>query len=211
MNIKQKIVGTLVGAGLLFSATPAFAYDVVKGDTMNEIAAENNMSLGELSAINPQVKNVNLIYIGQTINTNKDNKQSQPVKTAAKSVETKTVTKAPVLNNEIDLLARIVRAEAENEPYSGKVAVASVVLNRVDSSEFPNSISSVIYQPGQFDPVRSGSINRPADTESKRAAVEATHNRNTSALFFYNPRTAGSRWLDSRPTVTSIGNHVFKR
>jgi N-acetylmuramoyl-L-alanine amidase len=108
----------------------------------------------------------------------------------------------------------LVRAEAEGEPYAGKVAVAIVVLNRVDHPQFPNSIKEVIYQPRQFTPVSNGTINQPADDESIRAVEEALaydRSKGYGSLFFYNPKTSHSRWLDSRPTTIVIGNHVFKK
>jgi N-acetylmuramoyl-L-alanine amidase len=105
---------------------------------------------------------------------------------------------------ELDLLARLVRAEAQGEPYQGKVAVAEVVINRTHSPLFPDSITAVINQKGQFSPVSNGAINKPADTDSINAVKEAVNNGNNlnGALFFYNPRTATSRWLDSKPVTT---------
>lgn len=127
--------------------------------------------------------------------------------------ETQTVSSGNFSNHEIDLLARLVRAEAKGEPYEGKVAVAIVVLNRIDSGKFPSTMEGVIYQAGQFSPVSNGSINKPADAESKRAAVEAINSSNTlnGSLYFYNPSTATSRWLDGLQTTVAIGAHVFKR
>lgn len=206
--IKKVTALALAGAFALvgFSSTSAFAQEVKQGDTMNKIAQQNNMSLAELAKLNPSITDLNKIYVGQNVVTNQNN--STPSTVASNNVSTN------VSVYEKDLLARLVRAEAESEPYAGKVAVATVVLNRVDSSEFPNSISSVINQSGQFSPVSNGEINKPADSESIRAVNEAlTWNRSLGAgsLFFYNPKTATSRWLDSRPTTLVIGNHVFKK
>jgi spore germination cell wall hydrolase CwlJ-like protein len=115
--------------------------------------------------------------------------------------------------SELDLLARLVRAEAQTEPFEGKVAVARVVINRVDSSQFPDTIKEVIYQKGQFQPVSNGEINKPADDESIKAveaALSTMTNAANGSLFFYNPDIATSRWLDSRVTAVIIGQHVFK-
>lgn len=111
-----------------------------------------------------------------------------------------------------DLLARLVTAESRNEPFEGKVAVAEVVLNRIASNEFPNSLYEVIYQENQFQPVRNGTINEHATDLAKQAVDEALNGSNIAqdALFFYNYQTAESRWLDSLPTITQIGNHTFK-
>ena len=193
--MKKKFIIPMLIAGFLSTSTTTLAYETKKGDTMGKIAEEHGLTLNELTQLNPSINNINLIYVGQTINTNKD--------------KVHTITKTD--NYELDLLARLVRAEALNQPFAGKVAVASVVLNRVYSSNFPNSISGVIYESGQFSPVSNGSINKPADIESIKAVQEALINRNTDALYFYNANTASSRWLDSRPTVTVIGDHTFKK
>ncbi|WP_084820317.1 cell wall hydrolase [Mesobacillus campisalis] len=115
---------------------------------------------------------------------------------------------------EVDLLARIVRAEAQSESFEGKVAVAEVVLNRVESKKFPDSVKGVIYAPGQFQPVKNGQINKPADEQSFKAVHAALASEGESvngAVFFYNPAIATNRWLDTRQTTAVIGNHVFKK
>ncbi len=119
---------------------------------------------------------------------------------------------------ERDLLARLVYAEAKGESYAGKVAVATVVLNRVDSSLFPNSVHGVITERSAggyyaFSPVANGSISRAADSESKRAVQEALmfRGQGSGSLYFYNPKTAQSSWIKTRPITITIGNHVFAR
>jgi N-acetylmuramoyl-L-alanine amidase len=196
--MRKLIAVTALGLSMLI-APPAFAYEVKSGDTMSEIAEEHGVTLYALSRANPQIKNIDLIYVGQNIVIPGKN-------------EYKQVTNATPY--EKDLLARLVRAEAEGEPYDGKVAVAIVVLNRVDHPQFPNSIKEVIYQPGQFTPVSNGAINKPADDESIRAVEEALaydRSKGYGSLFFYNPKISHSHWLDSRPTTIVIGNHVFKK
>jgi N-acetylmuramoyl-L-alanine amidase len=208
--IKKLTALALAGAFTLgIAGVPAFAQEVKQGDTMNKIAQQNNMSLSELASLNPQVTNLNKIYVGQNINTNKN--ETQNVNT---NVNSNVNVNTNVSSSDIDLMARLVRAEAESEPYAGKVAVAYVILNRVDSSSFPNSIREVIYQSGQFSPVSNGEINKSADADSLRAvreAVNADRSKGAGSLFFYNPKTATSRWLDSRPTTMIIGNHTFKK
>lgn len=111
------------------------------------------------------------------------------------------------------LLARLVNGEARGETYQGQVAVAAVILNRVKSPQFPNSISGVIYQKGQFTCVTDGQFNKPIDKNSTvyKAAKEAMNGADPTngALFFYNPKTTKSKWLFTLKTLKTIGSHVF--
>jgi N-acetylmuramoyl-L-alanine amidase len=222
----KKLITAITLIASLFIASPAFAYTVTSGDTMSQIAVDNNLTLDELAKLNPQVENLDLIYVGQTINTTIQEASNDKIAYAADPApETSDIKEAvaeepkqdPISkysNEELDLLARLVRAEAQGESLQGKIAVACVVLNRVESSTFPNTIKGVIYQKGQFQPVRNGAINKAADQESIKAVQEAiTSSRQIAgaSLFFYNPATAKSRWLDSRATTVVIGHHVFKR
>lgn len=114
-------------------------------------------------------------------------------------------------NSNLYLLARLVHGEARGEPYRGKVAVAAVVLNRVRSASFPNTLAGVIYQSGAFDAVSDGQINLAPDQESINAARDALNGWDPTGgcLYYYNPRTATSRWMLSRPVRLYIGNHAF--
>ena len=118
---------------------------------------------------------------------------------------------APATESESYLLARLVHGEARGEPYTGKVAVAAVVLNRVRSAAFPNTISGVIFQAGAFDCVRDGQIWLTPDSESLRAANDALAGWDPTAgcVYYYNPATATSSWIWSREVRLSIGAHAF--
>lgn len=109
------------------------------------------------------------------------------------------------------LLAKLVHAEARGEPYKGQVAVAAVVLNRVASSSFPNTVSGVIYQTGAFSCVSNGSINATPDSACIRAALDALNGWDPTGgcLYYYNPKTAQDKWIFSRTVQTVIGNHSF--
>ena len=109
------------------------------------------------------------------------------------------------------LLSKLVYAEARGETYKGKVAVAAVVLNRVASASFPNTISGVIYQSGAFTCVNNGSINNTPDSECIRAAREALNGWDPTGgcLYYYNPKTAVDDWIRTRTIKTVIGNHSF--
>ena len=114
-------------------------------------------------------------------------------------------------DNDLYLLARLVYGEARGEPYKGQVAVAAVVLNRVESSEFPNSVSGVIYQSGAFDVVADGQINLSPDETAIKAARDAMNGWDPTGgcLFYYNPATSTNQWMLSKPVLLTIGNHSF--
>lgn len=111
----------------------------------------------------------------------------------------------------IDLLARVISAEARGEPYSGQVAVGAVILNRVEHPSFPNTIAGVVYQPGAFTCMVDGQINEPVAESAVRAAREAMNGADPSggAIYYFNPDTATSGWIWSRPLIKVIGNHRF--
>ena len=114
-------------------------------------------------------------------------------------------------SSDVALLARLIHAEARGESYTGQVAVGAVVLNRVRSSSFPNTISGVIYQPYAFTCVADGQINLNPNQTAYNAAKDAMNGWDPSygALYYYNPATATSAWIFSRKTTVTIGNHVF--
>ena len=168
-------------------------YTVRSGDTMWKIANGNSVTLTALKKVNGNHNNN--IYVGE-------------------------VLKLPYKVTEADkvLMAKLVRAEASGESYAGKVAVATVILNRVDSTEFPNNVHDVIYETYDgkyyaFSPVQNGEINKAYDSVSMQAVNEAVRYRGTGAgsLFFYNPKTSTSKWITSRPVTVVIGNHTFAK
>ena len=124
---------------------------------------------------------------------------------------TGSVSAASYNESETYLLGRLVHGEARGEPYVGKVAVAAVVLNRVKSPSFPNTISGVIYQSGAFDAVSDGQINLTPDEDSLRAARDALNGWDPTGgcLYYYNPATATNGWIWSRTVQLSIGKHNF--
>ena len=134
------------------------------------------------------------------------------------NIENKTLSAGDVVvlpktlySHEKLLLARLVHAEAKGESYKGKVAVATVILNRVDSSKFPDTVKEVIYAKGQFTPVSNGSINKPASEEALKSVKEAIalQEEGTKATFFYNPKLTNDKWIKSLKVVDKIDNHNF--
>jgi N-acetylmuramoyl-L-alanine amidase len=114
-------------------------------------------------------------------------------------------------SSNVNLLARAIYGEARGEPYTGQVAVGAVIMNRVKSSKFPNTIAGVIYQSGAFDAVSDGQINLNPDSTSKKAAQDALNGWDPSygAVYYFNPATATNKWIWSRPMTVTIGNHRF--
>ncbi len=114
-------------------------------------------------------------------------------------------------SNDLNLLSRIIYGEARGEPYEGQVAVGAVVLNRVRSSSFPNTIAGVIYQSGAFVAVSDGQINKTPNSTAKKAAQDALNGWDPSkgAIYYFNPKTATNKWIWSRPMTVTIGNHRF--
>jgi len=111
----------------------------------------------------------------------------------------------------INLLARIISAEARGEPYVGQVAVGAVVLNRVEHPSFPDSLSGVIYQPGAFTAVVDGQFNEPVSDSAYQAARDAMNGWDPSGgcLYYYNPAKTSNAWMHARPIIKVIGSHRF--
>ncbi len=122
-----------------------------------------------------------------------------------------SVKPASSTENNVNLLARLISAEARGEPYVGQVAVGAVVLNRVEHPSFPNTISGVIYQAGAFTCVTDGQFQQPVAESAYRAARDALNGWDPSggAIYYFNPATATSKWIWSRPLILTIGKHRF--
>ena len=114
-------------------------------------------------------------------------------------------------SSDVNLLARVIYGEARGEPYAGQVAVGAVILNRVKSSQFPNTIAGVVYQSGAFDAVSDGQVNLTPDSTAKKAAQDALNGWDPSygAIYYFNPNTATNKWIWSRPLTVTIGKHRF--
>lgn len=214
---------------------PCEKYTVQRGDTLFKISQKYNISLLNLRRANNIY--TNYIHVGQVLeiplpaesqsgsaNTDIQDAAASPVQEAAPAVQTpepvqtaevQAPAPAPTYSaEELDLLARLIMAEAEGQPYEAKVAVGSVVMNRVKSGLFASSVSGVINQNingyYQFTPVENGWINRAANEECIRAANEALSGVDTTngALFYYDDSTT-NQWILSKPVSVKYGNMIY--
>ena len=114
-------------------------------------------------------------------------------------------------SSNLNLLSRVIYGEARGEPYTGQVAVGAVVMNRIKSSSFPNTVSGVVYQSGAFDAVKDGQVNLTPDSTARKAAQDAMNGWDPSygAIYYFNPSTATNKWIWSRPMTVTIGKHRF--
>jgi N-acetylmuramoyl-L-alanine amidase len=195
-NLKKWMIGSLLSLSMISfnaHADAATNYQVKTGDTFWKIASRFGVTVSTIK--NANNRTTNMLYAGESI-----------------SIPASTISFA-----DKDLMARLVTAEAKGESYAGKVAVATVILNRMAHASFPNTVKGVIYQVDNgyyaFSPVKNGAINNPADANSKKAVNEALALRGTGkgSLYFYNPKTAQSSWILTRTITTRIGNHVFAK
>ena len=166
--------------------------------------------------------NVDGIYGSQTVSAVKKFQQKNglsvdgiagPKTLAAMGITSNSSSSGSSSSNssDVNLLARAIYGEARGEPYVGQVAIAAVILNRVKSSQFPNTISGVIYQSGAFDAVSDGQINLTPDSTAKKAAQDALNGWDPTygAIYYFNPSTATNKWIWSRPMTVTIGKHRF--
>lgn len=136
---------------------------------------------------------------------------NQTLKALGMSVSTSSNATGSYSDSDIALLARLIYGEARGESYVGQVAVGAVVMNRIKSASFPNTMSGVIYQSYAFTAVADGQINLTPNETARKAAQDAMNGWDPSygALYYYNPATATSGWIFTRKTTVTIGNHVF--
>ena len=213
---------TMTAVWLVPSASTAGAAHIVKGDTVANIKAVQTR-LSDLGYYNYKidglwgwrttnaVKNFQRDY-GLTQDGIVGSWTERSLKITLNSSSSSS-SSSSVPSSNLDLLARCVYAEARGEPYTGQVAIAAVVLNRVESPSFPNTISGVIYQKGAFTCVSDGQINLTPNQTAYNAARDALNgwDPTNGCLYYYNPATATSKWIWSLKVQITIGRHSFAR
>ncbi|MTH53161.1 LysM peptidoglycan-binding domain-containing protein [Bacillus mangrovi] len=200
--MKQKVNAIFTAACGLFILYAAEAaaqekHKVKPGETLKDISFAYIVTIEDLEKWNEMSRNA--AVEGEVLQI--PDRRAAEAKGAEEGIS--------VSKEEKELLAKLVHAEAKGEPHEGKVAVASVVLNRVESSQFPDTVKDVIYEKNAFSPVANGSIHKPANEESKQAAEEALRTKTVDYLYFFNPETAESEWIKKLKVEEKIGNHAF--
>lgn len=132
---------------------------------------------------------------------------------AAMGIKLTSTSSSSTYSNDEYLLAKVIHAEARGETYVGQVAIGAVVLNRVRNSQFPNTIAGVIYQPYAFTAVNDGQINLEPNATAYKAAKDALNGWDPTygSIYYFNPNTATSKWIWSRPQTVTIGRHIFAK
>ena len=223
-NKKKFIIGIILA--LMSIATIIFF--VFFKDNSVEALSKYGSRGSEVTQIQTKLKrwgyyngNIDGIYGTQTVNAVKYFQRKNgltvdgiagPNTLKAMGIYTSTSSSSTASNsNDVNLLSRLIYGEARGEPYTGQVAVGAVVLNRVRSSSFPNTISGVIYQSGAFNVVSDGQINLTPNSTAKKAAQDALNGWDPSygAIYYFNPSTATNKWIWSRPMTITIGKHRF--
>nr|WP_256223828.1 cell wall hydrolase [Paenibacillus sp. 1_12] len=125
----------------------------------------------------------------------------------------KTLKTYSLNQNELDIMAKVIYSEARGEPYEGQVAVGAVIMNRIESGQFPDNIHDVVFQAGAFTAVDDGQYALTPDKTAYLAAQDALRgwDPTNQSLYYFNPKTATSRWIWSRPQTITIGNHIFAK
>lgn len=195
LRVGQRIV---IPTGTAAATTSGWTYTVKRGDTLFTISRRVGVPADTLRSVNGLASNT--LRIGQRLTI--------PTGTTAATATAGGGSQAGV---DTYMLARLIHAEAEAEPYIGKVAVGAVVLNRVENPRFPNTLAGVLYQPHAFETVTNGRVYNSPSSEAIRAARDAVNGWDPSggAVYFFNPGKVISSWVWTRTIVNRIGKHVF--
>ena len=217
-----------VGILLLIATVLFVSYNVIVRNQVSEALSRYGSRGSEVSKIQTKLKNwgyytgsVDGIYGSSTLSAVKKFQRKNGLTAdgiAGKATLEKmgifsssSKSSGSVSSSSLTLISRFVYAESRGEPYKGQVAVAAVILNRVKDSRFPNTVSGVVYQSGAFTCVSDGQINLSPNDTARKAAQDAMNGWDPTygAIYYFNPNTATSKWIWSRPMTVTIGKHRF--
>ena len=217
-----------VGILLLIATVLFVSYNVIVRNQVSEALSRYGSRGSEVSKIQTKLKNwgyytgsVDGIYGSSTLSAVKKFQRKNGLTAdgiAGKATLEKmgifsssSKSSGSVSSSSLNLISRFVYAESRGEPYKGQVAVAAVILNRVKDSRFPNTVSGVVYQSGAFTCVSDGQINLSPNDTARKAAQDAMNGWDPTygAIYYFNPNTATSKWIWSRPMTVTIGKHRF--
>ncbi|HHU33312.1 MAG: cell wall hydrolase [Zhaonellaceae bacterium] len=194
----------------------AINYTVKKGDTLYKIAKAYGTTVNAIKTTTGLKSNT--LYPGQALLIPKQTSNAKATTTASRSggssaAAQRAAATSKLTAEELELLAKVVYGEARGESYEGQVAIAAVVLNRVKNPNFPNTIKGVIYQPGAFTAITDGQFYLTPNDTAYKAAKDAAAGWDPTggALYYWNPATATSKWIWSKPIIKQIGRHVFAK
>ncbi len=227
---KQKTIKLITIVILLVSLISAIAiYKNQKENTTIETLSKYGSRGSEVTQIQTKLKrwgyysgSVDGIYGTQTVNAVKYFQRKNgltadgiagpaTLKAMGITSSSSSSSSSSSYNSNLNLLARVIYGESRGEPYTGQVAVGAVVMNRIKSSSFPNTLSGVVYQSGAFDAVKDGQVNLTPNSTAIKAAQDAMNGWDPSygAIYYFNPSTATNKWIWSRPMTVTIGKHRF--
>lgn len=172
----------------------------ISGNPSSDVQGANSKSVQD------QAESTSIASRGQQLETQSNSESQNNEKLASGKLSNDGITKT-----DLELLARVIYAEARGEDFEGQVAVGAVVLNRLKDTRFPKTIQDVVFQPGAFTAVVDNQIHLTPDEEAYQAAETALAGKDPTggALYYFNPKTATDRWIKSRPVLKRIGNHTF--
>ncbi len=200
-----KTIGKLSNAVVSSSKS----HTVAAGETLWALARRYQTTVTAIKELNGLTGDT--IYVGNNLQIPQ---AATEVAAPAQQQSTTSSRGASISREDLLLLARMIEAEAGGESYNGKLAVGAVIVNRINSPDFPNDMKGVIYQKGQFSPVSDGRLwSVTISSDSQKAAEQALAGVDPTdgATFFFNPDKSSSKFMHSRPVITQIGGHVFTR
>ena len=227
-NKKRVIVGIVLILILFIAGLSAIVYKYEKNKAVETLSKYGSRG-SEVTQIQTKLKrwgyysgSIDGIYGTQTVNAVKYFQRKNgltadgiagpaTLKAMGITSSSNSSSSSSSYNSNLNLLAKVIYGEARGEPYTGQVAVGAVVMNRIKSSSFPNTLAGVVYQSGAFDAVKDGQVNLTPNSTAKKAAQDAFNGWDPSygAIYYFNPSTATNKWIWSRPMTVTIGKHRF--